>query len=181
MEFLMKNLLTATSLSILAVLSSQVEARTIVSADTRCFQIGDVIPGGWDRTLKIKMQQALSDKPGQIVHVDALELGFKATNPPIQYANQLTGSATIAPPNDQLPGGDQLQISLVGTSYGNREDISKNGVFSFDYALRLDPKTLAGPITGYQIFTPFSNGQIDAPISQAPLDTQLQPISCEGR
>ncbi|MDV3242433.1 MAG: hypothetical protein LOY00_11800, partial [Methylocaldum sp.] len=72
-------------------------------------------------------------------------------------------------------------ISLVGTSYGNREDISKNGVFSFDYALRLDPKTLAGPITGYQIFTPFSNGQIDAPISQAPLDTQLQPISCEGR
>ena len=52
------------------VLSSAVEAKTVLSAKERCFQVGEPLNGGWRETLKIKPQQALTDKRGAVIETE---------------------------------------------------------------------------------------------------------------
>jgi hypothetical protein len=57
-------------------MSSVVEAKTVLSAKERCFHVGDpIISGGWSVTLKIKPQQALTDKSGAIAEIVGLDHG----------------------------------------------------------------------------------------------------------
>jgi hypothetical protein len=160
----MKNITTGLALALSTIgLSSTAEAKTVLDASARCFLIGLVEPGGWQQTLKIKPQKALSDKAGDLVQVTALEHGTKAVNPPLAYYNPLTGSATYISQGSQQVISGMTQISLVGTSYGT-SDASKNGIkglYVQDYSVLLAAQSKgaipSGSIFGVNEFKPIAN------------------------
>jgi hypothetical protein len=79
-------------------LSSTAEAKTVLDASARCFLIGLEEPGGWQQTIKIKPQKALSDKAGDLVQVTALEHGTKAVNPPLGLLQSTDGFCHLHQP-----------------------------------------------------------------------------------
>jgi hypothetical protein len=63
------------------------------------------------------------------------------------YANQLAGTAAIAPSNDAGSDAPTLYISLMGNGMGIGADGSA-GLYTFSFSLVLDPATLAGKVYG---------------------------------
>lgn len=109
------------------------EAKTFGPKE-QCFQVGKTETGGWNRTLKIKAQNKFSDNPNAVTPVVALEHGTKATNPPLDYYNDLTGSANYS------KSRELVQIGLVGTGDSlTRGEVGKAGIFVVDYNLLMRP------------------------------------------
>ena len=64
-----------------------------------------------------------------------------------EYANQLSGTATIAPSNDADSDAPTLYVSLTGNGVAPGKD-SGTELWTFSYSLALDPATLTGKIHG---------------------------------
>lgn len=166
-------------------LSSVVEAKTVLSAKERCFQIGQTEAGGWAETLKIKPQQALSGKYGAVVEVVGLEHGSKAVNPPVNYYNQLAGAASYIAGGDQEVVSNIVQIALVGTSYGtDTGGAGIHGLWTPAYTLMLEPeqrgKIPGGRLVGVNTFQPIGAGRVADPATQIKVDEPVTEISCKG-
>ena len=166
-------------------LSSAVEAKTVLSAKERCFQFGRTEPGGWNEVLKIKPQQALSDKRGAIIEVVGLEHGSKTVTPPLNYYNQFAGAASYIASGDQEVTGNIVQIALVGTSYGTDTATAGgvHGLWAFDYSLMLEPETKGkipgGRVVGEKTFEPIGAGHDADPTTHSKVDEQVTEISCK--
>jgi len=63
------------------------------------------------------------------------------------YANQLAGTAAIAPSNDANSDAPTLYISLMGNGMGIDEN-GGAGLYTFSFSLALDPVTLTGKVYG---------------------------------
>ena len=167
-------------------LSTAVEAKTVLSAKARCFQIGGTVIGGWDTVLKIKPQQALTDKRGAIVEVVGLEHGSKTVNPPLNYYNQFAGAASYIASGDQEVTGATVQIALVGTSFGTNTATAEGipGLFAFDYSLMLEPESKGtipgGRLVGVETFKPLVSGPGPDPSTQTTIDKAVTEVSCKG-
>lgn len=167
------------------ILSSGVEARTALSARERCFQIGQPVPGGWNEVLKIKPQQALTDKPGALVETIGLVHGAKTPHPPLNYYNQFAGAASYIPPGDQEVD-NVVQIALVGTSYGTDTGTPEGiyGLWTLGYSLILEPekkgKIPGGQIVGEKRFKPIGNGHDADPPKETLVDAPVAEISCSS-
>ena len=167
-------------------LSSAVEAKTVLSAKERCFQIGQTEAGGWNEVLKIKPQQALTDKPGAVVEVVGLEHGSKAVNPPLNYYNQFAGAASYIAGGDQEVTSNIVQIALIGTSYGTDTGTAAGirGLWTFDHSLMLEPekkgKIPGGRMVGYDTFKPTEVGHENDPATQTVHEELVTEISCKG-
>ncbi|WAK03825.1 hypothetical protein [Methylobacter sp. YRD-M1] len=153
-------------------------AKHFMQGGTFCFSQGESIPGGKIKTIKMVVSKAVGGSPNKVAHVDALMFGWQATFPVRSFFDEVTGAATIAPPNDLLPGELQVQIALTGTSYGTDGDTSKPGVWTVDYAATLSTTDLSGRITGVTVFNPIKNGILGTSAKYA-VDDALKPISCE--
>lgn len=170
------------------VLSSAVEAKTVLSAKERCFQVGEPLNGGWRETLKIKPQQALTDKKGAVIETVGLAHGTKPVFPPLSYYNQFAGAASFiaASGNDQEVIGNVVQIALVGTSYGTDTAAASgiSGLWSFSYTLMLEPekkgKIPGGKLVGVDTFKPIGNGHDADPATQTLVNNEVTEISCSG-
>ena len=168
----------------LVTLSATLEAKPVLSAAPRCFQIGDVKPGGWRTTLKIRPQQGLPDKQGTLVEVIALEHGEQAVHPPLEYTNELVGSATYIPPGGGTLVADAVQMSLVGTSYGSDDGTASGtrGVYALTYTLTLEPqvknKIPGATLTGYKTFKPVGGGHDGDPATLTVIEAAMTEISC---
>lgn len=166
-------------------LSTTVEARTVLGAKTRCFQIGSQVPGGWHEILEIQPQRALSDRNGALIGVTGLVHGTRAVEPPISYYNQLTGSASYIPPGNQVVN-DVVQIALVGTSYGTTTGTTAGvyGLYAYDFSLRLKPEKKGripgGQLTGVKRFQPIGDGHDGEPATSTPVDQPVTEVSCAG-
>ena len=166
--------------------ASVVEAKTVLSAKERCFQIGQPAIGGWNEKLKIKPQQALTDKPGAVVEVVGLDHGSKAVNPPLNYYNQFAGAASYIGKGDQEVTGEVAQIALVGTSYGTDTATAAgiHGLWTFDHSLMLEPekkgKIPGGRMVGYDTFKPTEVGHENDPATQTVHEELVTEISCKG-
>lgn len=153
-------------------------SKHFMQGGTFCFSQGESIPGGKIKTIKMVVSKAVGGFPNEIAHVDALMHGWQATFPVRSFFDEVTGVATIAPPNDLLPGELQVQIALTGTSYGTDGNTSKPGVWTVDYAATLDTTDLSGRITGLTVFNPIKNGILGASAVYA-VDDALKPIPCD--
>jgi hypothetical protein len=167
-------------------LSSVVEAKTVLSAKERCFQVGQTVAGGWNETLKIKPQQSLSGKYGAVIEVVGLEHGSKAVSPPLNYYNQFAGAASYIAGGDQEVASNIVQVALVGNSYGTdtASGAGIHGLWSFDYTLMLEPekrgKIPGGRLVGVKTFQPIGAGRDADPAIQSKVDEPLTEISCKG-
>jgi hypothetical protein len=172
-------------------LSSAVEAKTVLSKKERCFSIGDPpgdppSAGGWIQLLKIKPQQALTDKQGTVVETVALVRGAKPVYPPPTYYNQFAGAASYIAADSQVVKENVVQIALVGTSYGTDTGFGTGiyGLWSFSYTLMLEPekkgKVPGGKLMGVDTFKPIGNGHDADPASQTLVNEPVNEISCSA-
>ncbi len=153
--------LTAICLAItLSPAASATSAKNFMKGGEYCFRVGTTIPGGWLTRLKLIVDPARGSAPLKIAHLDALERGSQATFPPNAYVTPLTGSATIAPPNEQSTGDNLLQISLTGADYGNNGNPDAMGIWSDNLTLLLNTANLTGYLKGVKDFTVITNGQL---------------------
>jgi hypothetical protein len=184
MKKIAKNILT--SIAVVISLSTSVEAKTVLSAKERCFQVGETAIGGWGTVLKIKPQQALTDKPGAVVEVVGLEHGSKPVNPPLNYYNQLAGAASYIASGDQEVTDNITQIALVGTSYGTDTATTEgiHGLWTFDYSLMLEPekkgRIAGGRLVGVEGFKPLVIGLIPDPSKTTTINQPVIEVSCKG-
>lgn len=182
----MKTISIVAGLVAAMALSSVVEAKTVLSAKERCFQVGQPPSGGWNEVLKIKPQQALTDKRGAIVEVVGLEHGSLPVFPPLNYYNQFAGAASYIASGDQEVMDNIVQIALVGTSYGTDTGAAAgiHGLWSFDYTLMLEPekkgKIPGGRLVGEKTFKPTEVGHKDDPEVDSVTDEIVTEISCKG-
>jgi hypothetical protein len=182
----MKTISIVAGLIAAITLSSIVEAKTVLSAKERCFQVGGTPPGGWSQTLKIKPQQALTDKKGAVVETIGLAHGSKAVEPALNYYNQFAGAASYIGRGDQEVVGNVVQIALVGTSYGTDTGTAAgiHGLWSFSYILMLEPekkgKIPTGKLVGVDTFKPIGDGHHADPATTSLVDETVAEISCSG-
>jgi hypothetical protein len=160
-------------------LKKTVSGSRLLRGGNFCFEIVQASPNaGQPQHFKLAVAKARGNQSNKIVHIDALERGLQSANPPFPgYFNQLSGSATVAEPNDGLAGGMQMQIGLTGTSFGNNGDTARTGIWVIDYAIVLDPQTLNGTITGIKRFSPVQNGLIEETTTSA-VQKDLKPMPC---
>jgi len=179
-QVLLSGVLITVMNSPLAQASSWHTAKRFMQGGTFCFAQGEQLLGGKRKTVKMVVLNAAGGAPNKIAHVDALMHGVqKVDSTPRSFFDEVTGAATIAPPNDQLPGPQQLQIGLTGTSsYGTDGDITNPGVWTLDYAVTLSTSDLTGRITGVTVFNPVQNGILGEKAKYA-VDETLKPIRCD--
>ncbi|MFZ2313007.1 MAG: hypothetical protein WAV82_10355 [Methylobacter sp.] len=178
-QVLLSGVLIAAMNSPLAQASSWHTAKRFMQGGTFCFAQGEQLLGGKRKTVKMVVLNAAGGAPNKIAHVDALMHGVqKVDSTTRSFFDEVTGAATIAPPNDQLPGPQQLQIGLTGTSYGTDGDITNLGVWTLDYAVTLSTSDLTGRITGVTVFNPVQNGILGEKAKYA-VDETLKPIRCD--
>jgi len=160
-------------------MSSVVEAKTVLSAKERCFQLGQPMIGGKNWTLKIKPQQALTTKPGAIIGTVALAHGSQTTNPPENNALQLTGAASFVTSQSGEAPFDTVRIALIGNTYSSHDD--GNRIVSWNTSLILQPevkgKIPGGQFVGFKTFTPLVGPDL-APSVQEQIDESVSEISC---
>ena len=152
-------------------------ARDFMRGGEFCFRVGTVIPGGWSTRIKLVVSPAKGNLHHKIAHVDALERGSQATFPPNAYVMPLSGSATIAPPNEEPSGEKFLQISLTGADYGHDGNPEIRGLWSGHQALILNLDDLIGHIKGVKSFSVINNNQLGN-TSQTAVDETIEPMLC---
>jgi hypothetical protein len=180
-QVLLSGVLIAAMNSPLAQASSWHTAKRFMQGGTFCFAQGERLLGGKRKTVKMVVLNAAGGAPNKIAHVDALMHGVqKVDSTTRSFFDEVTGAATIAQPNDQLPGPQQLQIALTGTSYGTDFDVdpTKPGVWTLDYAVTLSTTDLTGRITGITVFNPVQKGILGERVKYA-TDDPLKPIRCD--
>ena len=176
----------ASGLAVAIALSTAVEAKTVLSAKERCFQVGEILNGGWRETLKIKPQQALTDKKGAVIETIGLAHGSKVVVPVLNYYNQFAGAASYIAAGDQEVTDNIVQIALVGTSYGTDTGAASgiSGLWSFSYTLMLEPekrgKIPGGKLVGVDTFKAIGNGHDADPATTTLVDKTVSEISCSG-
>ena len=172
----------ATTMVVSPSVSKADNATQFMNGGEYCFLIGETLPGGWVTKLKMVVSRVRrfsigyvrNPAPSNIAHVDAVEHGTKATNPPRSYVTPLTGSATIG---SQLGGDNEIQISLTGSNFGEEDTPGITGLWISDQAIRLNLVDLTGHDTGYKSFTPIEAGEPGETIRSA-VDKAVTPISC---
>lgn len=171
-------LLAAATLSASAPAADTADA--FMKGGTFCFRLDGGGLGALHQTWKMVVKPAAGGggyKEYRIASIAALEHGTQVTAPPsLEYMDEFAGSATIASPNDRLPGPRELQIGLVGTSYGAHGPESV-GLWKIDYALVLDLANLTGKIKGIKAFTAIVDGT-GVPANPSVVDGTVSPISC---
>ena len=171
--------LALTGLAVAMSLSAAVEAKTVLSAKERCFQLGQPIPGAKNWTLKIKPQQALTTKPGAVIETVALAHGKTTTNPPENNSLQLTGAGSFVTPESGEAPFDTVRIALVGNTYSSHD--AGNRMVSWNASLILKPevkgKIPGGQFVGFKTFTPLVGPDL-APSIQEQIDESVSEISC---
>ena len=167
-------------------ISPIIEAKTVLSAKERCFEILEVQNSRWFESLKIKPQQALTNKNGAIIEIVGLVHGRLNVNPTIKYYNQLAGAASYistAIDNNQVVG-NIVQVALVGTSYGTDTGTvwGISGLWSLNYTLMLEPekkgKIPGGRLVGVKGFKAIGNGHDGDPATQTLVDEAVTEVPC---
>lgn len=143
-----------------------------------CWQFGSTAPGATRNVLALDIDP--SDHPTKLPLWWASGVG-KATNADVateNYVDNLSGTITLAKPNERKPGPKLLQMGLVGTGYGTNAGSAETGVWSNEYTIQLNRKTLKGTITGVMTFTPVSGATAGTPAVLG-LSEKIKPISCK--
>ena len=165
--------------SLVGMSSAQAAGKTAIDkGGAYCFQYGSTAPGGTRIVLSLDIDAADHMTKQKLWWARGTE---KATNADVateNYVNNLSGTATLAKPNNGRPGAKLLQLGLTGTSFGSNTDPALTGLWQLSYTLQLNPKTLKGKIVGLSVFTPISGTTAGTPATIA-VNQAVTPISCK--
>lgn len=142
-----------------------------------CFQYGSTAPGATRTTLYLDIDPADHPTKQRLWWASGSEKGSNADVAAENYVNNLTGTATLAKPNNGRSGAKLIHLGLTGTSFGSLEDPNTTGLWTLDYNLQLNRKTLKGKIVGLSVFTPISGTTAGTPTTMA-MSEKIKPISC---
>ena len=143
-----------------------------------CFRFGYPAPGGTTSVLSLDVDPADHPTKQRLWWASGVE---KATNADVlldNYVNTLSGSATLAKPNNNAPGPKVIHMALTGTSYGSDLDATVTGIWDLEYNLQLNPKTLKGKIVGLSTFTPVATDGTPGTATTYAINTIVKPMSC---
>lgn len=161
-------------------LSATTDAGVVLSAGSKCFQVGQSVPGAMNKVIKLHTNKALTDRRGDLVQVNALERGFKATNPPETFTTELSGTATFIKEGTPSSILNKTQIHLGGGHFGT--DDGQEGLWSENLSLSLDRqsqgKIAGGIFVGFTVFDPLVAVSGATP-TRFTDNTSLTPISCD--
>lgn len=173
---------SAGTLALLPTLGTPAQAADKTAIDkggSYCMQFDYPGPGGTRSVLSLDIDPADHPTKQRSWWVTGVE---KATNPDVlvdNYVNALNGSATLAKPNNGVPGAKLLHLSLTGTSYGSDMDPNVTGIWELSYNLQLHRKTLKGRILGLSTFTPIAADGTPGSETTYGVNTSVKPISCK--
>ncbi len=172
---------SAVALTLLAVAAATPAQATTKTAIDKpgayCWQFGSTAPGATRNVLALDIDA--SDHPTKLPlwWASGTEKASNADVDSENYVNNLNGTITLAKPNERKAGAKILQMGLTGTGYGTNAGSAQTGVWTIDYTLQLNRKTLKGKITGVLTFTAVSGTTAGAETTFGLSDT-VKPISC---
>ena len=169
-----------TALSLAGASAAQAANKTSMDkGGAYCFRFGYPGPGGTRSVLSLDIDPADHPTKQRLWWASGVE---RATNADVlvdNYVNTLAGSATLAQPNNKVPGPKVIHMALSGTSYGSDLDAAVTGVWVLEYNLQLNPKTLKGRIIGLSTFTPISAVGTKGSEATYAVNTSIKPMSCK--
>ncbi len=155
-------------------------AKSFMNGGTYCFQIGETMPGSEDTRVKLVASKAKGNLPHRIAHVDGLWTSTMTVNPPDSYISEMTGSATIAQPNDDMQGAPMLQIGMSSSDFGNNMSPA-TGIWIGNMVFTLNLANLTGTVVGRKSFTPIvADGAKPVTTYDTSISRDVKPISCQG-
>ena len=178
----MKKIVSTAAVITALSLSAAADAGIVLSAGAKCFQVGQVVPGAMNKILKIQTTKSLTDRPGDVVQVVALEHGFKSTNPPEVFTTELVGAATFITEGTPQSVVGKTQISLAGGHLGMKE--GQQGLWSDNLSVSLDRQTrgkvLGGQLDGFTVFEALTTPATSSSTNRMVENASLIPISCSA-
>ena len=171
---------SAAALTLIPVAGAQADGQTALDkGGAHCLRFGYGGLGATQSVLSLDIDPADHPTKQRMWWVSGVE---RATNPDVlvdNYVNQLSGTATLAKPNNNVPGKKIIHMSLSGTSYGSDFDVNVTGMWQINYNLQLNRKTLKGKIVGLATFTPIAaDGTAGTPTTYA-TNSAVKPFSCK--
>ena len=165
-------------ITVAGVGTAQADTKTALDkGGVYCFQFGSSAPGATRTQLYLDIDPA-DHASKRLWWASGFEKGSNADVQAQNYVNNLSGTATLAKPNNGRPGGKLIHLGLMGTSFGSYDDPTSTGLWQPSYNLQLNRKTLKGRIVGLSVFTPISGSTAGTPLTVA-TDTTVKPISCK--
>jgi hypothetical protein len=145
-------------------------AAALMEGGEFCF---DMTPPGQEGFLHLMLvTEAAGDTMAEVHAIQRGNVGAP------EYANQLAGTATIAPSNDVGTDAPTLYISLTGSGVVVGRDGSAEH-WTFSYNLALDPATLTGKIYGAEFQSnPVGDGRPFSIKATYGVQVDLKPMAC---
>ena len=150
-------------------------------AGTYCFQVGETIPGGPIRTVKLSVAPTGIDSQHPVGRVNGYWHKSQVTSPPfLSVYAPLTGTVVTAPANGRSGGtAELLNFGLTSVSYGASTDGSgASGLWAGTYTLNLDPATLNGRALFEVTFTAIASGETPTTAVVEAEDLPVTKLSC---
>lgn len=128
-------------------LAAPAGAEGFPASNTLCFEVGSDKDGAFDH---LKLVAEPSPQSTDVLAVHGVEKGTD-TKGGVQtiYFNELAGTGTVAPSAAPNAKENRLFIGLTGNGSGYKADGSRE-LWSFQYALDLDPTSFKGTLSGYE-------------------------------
>lgn len=159
--------------------SAQAAGKTAIDqGGAFCFQYGSTAPGGTRIVLSLDIDPSDHLTKHKLWWASGVEQATNADVATENYVNTLTGTATLAKPNNGRPGPKLLQVAVTGTSFGSNTDPAVTGIWQLNYNLQLNRKSLNGKLVGVSVFTPITGTTAGTPATIA-LNEKVTPISCK--
>lgn len=144
-----------------------------------CLRFGYPGLGATQSVLTLDIDAADHPTKQPLWWVSGVETGTNADVLMDNYVNNLNGTATLAKPNNNVPGRKVIHMALTGTSYGSDLDPAVTGLWELNYNLQLNPKTLKGKIFGLSTFTPIAADGTPGTATTYGVNSTVKPVSCK--
>jgi hypothetical protein len=150
-------------------------------AGTYCFQVGETIPGGPIRTVKLSVAPTGIGSEHPVGRVNGYWHKSQVTSPPfLSIYAPLTGTVVTAPANGRSgSAAELLNFGLTSVAYGASTDGTEtSGLWAGNYTLNLDPATLSGRAVFEVTFTAVASGTAPTTAVVEAEDLPVTKMSC---
>jgi hypothetical protein len=150
-------------------------------AGTYCFQVGETIPGGPIRTVKLSVTPTGIGSEYPVGRVNGYWHKSQVTSPPfLSVYAPLTGTVVTAPENGRSGStAELLNFGLTSVSSGPSADAAGTpGLWAGTYTLNLDPATLNGRAVFEVTFTSIASGAAPTTAVVEAEDLPVTKMSC---
>lgn len=143
-----------------------------------CLAFGSTAPGATNSVLYLDIDPADHLTKPRSWWVSGVTKGKVLDDRDESYVSSVSGSATLAKPNNGRYGAKRIHMSLSGTSFGTFSDPTTTGLWELNANLQLNPKTLKGKIVRLSVFTPITGTTAGTPTTLV-VNEKIRPVNCK--